>query len=69
MTAVFAARSCVTLTPSRRRLSAITCVSWLSRTPVSVVFPFARAARMNARFVMLFEPGGRIDPRTGPATG
>jgi hypothetical protein len=28
--------------------------------------PLASAAQINARFVMLFEPGGRIFPRTGP---
>lgn len=27
--------------------------------------PLASAAQINARFVMLFEPGGRILPRTG----
>ena len=47
----------------------MTRVSWLSSIPVSVVGPFASAARIMARLVMLFEPGGRIVPLIGDFTG
>src|SRR5690625_5061271 len=43
--------------PKRSRESSITTVSSDSSTPVSVVVPWAMAARSNARFDMLFEPG------------
>ena len=55
--------------PSRRRLSIITSVSRLSRTPVSDETPSARAATTKARFVRLFEPGGRMDPTIGRQMG
>jgi hypothetical protein len=44
-------------------------VSSLSNAPVSVLVPFASAAHTSARFVMLFDPGGRMQPRIGPRTG
>ncbi len=66
---VHASRSCSTSKPSRRRLSTMTRVSSLSRTPFSVVVPDDSAATTSARLVRLFEPGGRIVPRTGSATG
>ena len=55
-------------TPSAASPAAITRVSWLSSTPVSRLGPRASAAQTSARLVMLFEPGGRALPLTGPAT-
>ncbi len=55
--------------PSRPSPSIITRVSSLSSAPVSVETPSANAAQTRARFVMLFDPGGRTRPRIGPATG
>ena len=66
---VFAAKSCPIGSPNRRRLSIITCVSTLSRTPANVVGPSASAARTSARLVRLFDPGGRMEPITGRETG
>jgi hypothetical protein len=43
-------------------------VSSLASAPVSIVMPSASAAQIIARLVILFEPGGRIEPRMGPAT-
>jgi hypothetical protein len=47
----------------------MTRVSWLSSIPVSVVGPSANAARIMARLVMLFDPGGRMEPLIGESTG
>ena len=47
----------------------MTSVSLLNKTPVNEDVPFAIAAIINARLVMLFEPGGRIVPDTGPFVG
>ena len=41
-------------------------VSSLSRAPNSSELPSASAAHTNARFVMLFDPGGRTVALTGP---
>ncbi len=47
----------------------MTSVSLLNKTPVSVDVPPANAAIVRARFVMLFEPGGRIVPTIASDTG
>jgi hypothetical protein len=47
----------------------MTRVSSLASAPVSVLVPSASAAQTRARLVMLFEPGGRMRPVTGVATG
>ena len=52
--------------PKRPSASIISRVSSLSRAPTSSDSPPASAAQTSARFVMLFDPGGRILPRTGP---
>ncbi|MFZ1072315.1 MAG: hypothetical protein WAO21_02660 [Verrucomicrobiia bacterium] len=44
-------------------------MSSLQSAPVSVTSPSASAARMSARFVMLFEPGTVISARTGLSSG
>jgi hypothetical protein len=44
----------------------ITRVSSLSKAPVSVEDPEAKAAQINARLVMLFDPGGETVARNGP---
>jgi hypothetical protein len=54
--------------PNRRSAAIITCVSSLSNAPLSVDVPSASAAQTRARLVMLFEPGGRTVPCTGPLT-
>ena len=55
--------------PARPRPSIITRVSSLSSAPVSVEVPSASAAQTSARFVMLFDPGGRTRPRIGSGDG
>jgi len=55
--------------PNLCRLSIITNVSRLSRTPVRCEVPSANAAITSARLVRLLEPGGRIVPDTGRSTG
>src|SRR4051812_6247584 len=55
--------------PSRPSESTITCVSSLSSAPRKIDSLSASAAQINARFVMLFEPGGRMLPRASPAMG
>src|SRR4051812_28846264 len=45
------------------------CVSSLSSAPISVLVPSASAAQTRARFVMLFDPGGRMRPRMGRVVG
>jgi hypothetical protein len=47
----------VVLIPSLFSESTITCVSSAHNAPRSVHLPLAKAARINARLVMLFEPG------------
>jgi hypothetical protein len=47
----------------------MTRVSSLWSAPVKRESPSAKAAHTNARFVMLFEPGGRTVASTGPAAG
>ena len=37
------------------------------QAPARIDSPSAKAAQTRARFVMLFDPGGRIEPRIGPA--
>ncbi len=54
--------------PSVASDSSITLVSTLWSVPSSRVELLASAARMSARLVRLFEPGGRIDPVTGRVT-
>ena len=63
---VCSAGSCPTETPSCPRPAIITRVSSLSRAPLSSERPPAKAAQTRARLVMLFEPGGRIEPWIGP---
>ena len=65
----FASGATFTMKPSSCRHSTITCVSSLHNAPRSVTSPSAKAARINARFVMLLEPGTVISARTGPASG
>src|SRR6516164_6569650 len=55
--------------PSRRRPSIMTRVSSLSSAPRSSESPLASAAATKARFVRLFEPGGRIVVSNGLAIG
>jgi hypothetical protein len=43
--------------PSTRQASTMTRVSSLSSTPDRIDLPFAMAAQINARLVMLYEPG------------
>ena len=61
--------STLTMKPSSCRHSTITCVSSLQSAPSRVVSPSASAARINARLVMLFEPGTVISARTGLSSG
>src|SRR5690606_5242489 len=56
-------------TPSFARQSSMAWVSSLTKAPVRVDSPRARAAQTSARLVMLLEPGGRIVARSGPETG
>ena len=49
--------------------STMICVSSLHSAPLSVTSPSASAARISARFVMLFEPGTVISARTGLSSG
>jgi hypothetical protein len=58
-----------TLKPSCRSAATMMRVSRLKRAPCRVVVPFASAARISARFVMLFEPGNVTLPRTGRVNG
>ena len=55
-----------TTSPSWRKASPINRVSSLSSAPASVDVPSASAAQTSARFVMLFEPGGRIEAYSAP---
>ena len=57
-----------TVAPRVANPAAMTRVSSLSSTPVSVLGPRAKAAQTKARFVMLLEPGGRMLPLTGAVT-
>src|SRR5262245_10896182 len=57
------------LIPNRPRHSVITRVSSLSSAPSSLLVPLANAAQTKARFVMLFDPGGRMRPQTGALAG
>lgn len=52
--------------PSVRSASTMTRVSSLSRAPRRCERPCAKAAQISARFVILFEPGGRIEAERGP---
>ena len=63
---VAAAGSCSTAMPSRPSDSIITRVSSLSSAPANSDSPSANAAQTSARLVMLFEPGGRMVPCSGP---
>jgi len=58
-------QSAATSMPSAASPAAITRVSWLSSAPDSRLVPRAKAAQTSARFVMLFDPGGRIEPSIG----
>ena len=59
-------QSAVSRMPSDARPAAITRVSWLSSAPERRLVPRASAEQTRARLVMLFDPGGRIEPWTGP---
>jgi len=61
--------STATAMPSAASASAQTRVSSDRPTPSSTDSPWARAATMSARFVMLRDPGGRRRPHTGPGAG
>ena len=52
--------------PSARRASAQTRVSSERPTSSMWLVPSASAATMSARLVMLRDPGGRMEPHTGP---
>src|SRR5690606_11077686 len=55
--------------PNLARLSSITCVSTLSRTPERLDWPAAIAPTIKARLVRLLDPGGRIRPKSGRVKG
>jgi hypothetical protein len=55
--------------PSVAKASIMTRVSSLSSKPRKVEVPWANAAQTSARFVRLFEPGGRIEALSGAVTG
>ena len=64
-----AGSSSPTSKPSARRAAMRIRVSRLKRAPEKTVTPSARAARMSARLVMLFEPGTWATPRAGVVKG
>ena len=67
---IMAASSSVEMSnPSRRRASIIIKVSLLNKAPSSVTAPSQSAEIINARFVILLEPGSDKVPDRGLSNG
>ena len=67
--ASFSSGSKSMIKPNCRNAAVMICVSSLHSAPRKVIGPFASAARIRARLVMLLEPGTVMTAETGASNG